>query len=61
MGKWDVSVSGSQKLPLTDCEATAFMSKQRSGLRMSALLEAGVLLTEIENTEKNRRVKTCGN
>jgi len=28
---------------------------------MSALLEAGVLLTEIENTEKNRRVKTCGN
>ena len=38
MGKGDVSVSGSQKLPLTDCEATAFMSKQRSGLRMSALL-----------------------
>ena len=30
MGKWDVSVSGSQKLPLTDCEATAFMSKQQA-------------------------------
>ena len=33
----DASVSGSLQLQLTDREATAFMSKQRSGLRMSAL------------------------
>ena len=33
----DASASGSLQLPLTDREATAFMSKQRSGLRMSAL------------------------
>lgn len=33
----DASVSGSLQLLLTDHEATAFMSKERSGLRMSAL------------------------
>ena len=47
----NASVSGSLQLPLTDREATAFMSKQRSGLRMSALLR------KVFSKKKGREMK----